>query len=218
MGNSGTLIRMLSLGVVQRSTASCLRLVALMLAIMPAAHIAHADVVLVGGKITGQVGLSGETFATGSLYASWSGGNSSVALTNGDTSYTIGVGAGVPVTLYYYLNSFQNTSNAQLFGQRSNIPALAADETRTVDLMRPAGRIRRCHRRHGRADPNVDVVVSVAGRIFQGNCHHDWRYQRDPTDAGSFEHGGERHRHAACRRRMRCAGHPGAAQATSVSK
>ncbi len=104
---------------------------------------AHADVILEGGgKLIGQVGLAGETFGSGSVTANWSGGSNSINLTNGDSSYTIGVSADTPISLYYYLYSFQNTSNAYLYGYRNNIPALAVDETRTLDLTRAAGRVR----------------------------------------------------------------------------
>jgi hypothetical protein len=107
----------------------------------------QADVILDPPNLVGNVGLSGETFGSGSVNVSWGSGSISNPLTSGDTAYALRANTGtpLPLSLTAYMYSFQS-SGAQLSQTISGIPALdpnnPADNPRTLNLMRNSGRIR----------------------------------------------------------------------------
>jgi Thrombospondin type 3 repeat len=104
----------------------------------------QADVILEGtdASLSGTVGLEGETSASGNVTVYWNGGNNQIALTSSSSAYSIGAKSGNTLGLYSYQYGFQNTSSAYLQYNRWNIPALAADENRVLNLRRASGRIR----------------------------------------------------------------------------
>jgi hypothetical protein len=109
-----------------------------------AARLAVPDTVILDpdpiGTVTGTVGLTGETFAYGYTYSS-AGNIGYSASVPSSGAFTISVGAGNPFSITTYLYQFQNTPGAQLSHTVHNQPALALNETRTLDLRRNSGRV-----------------------------------------------------------------------------
>lgn len=102
----------------------------------------QADVILDEPNLKGTVGLTGESFGSGQVYAFWNGGSINTQLTNGDTDFALRVEPGKTSSLSVYMYSFQNTPGAQLNQYLTGIAALGPAEVRTLDLKREAGRIR----------------------------------------------------------------------------
>ncbi|MCI5162843.1 MAG: hypothetical protein D3917_12675 [Candidatus Electrothrix sp. AX5] len=101
----------------------------------------RADVILDEPNLVGSVGLTGETFGSGSVNVSWSGGSVSNPLTSGDTEYALRADIEKPLTLRAYMYSFAD-SGARLYQYINGIPALGDTEKRTLNLARNSGRIR----------------------------------------------------------------------------
>ncbi len=102
----------------------------------------QADVILDEPNLKGTVGLTGESFGSGQVYAYWNGGSINTQLTNGDIDFALRVEPGKTSSLSVYMYSFQNTPGAQLNQYLTGIAALGPAEVRTLDLKREAGRIR----------------------------------------------------------------------------
>lgn len=129
-----------------RSVGFTLKCAAFALAVVIAgspATTAHGDIILDPPNLTGQVGLEGETFASGSVTVFPSGTSSlSTSLVNGDSDFALLVEPGRTFSLSVSLSSFQHTNNAFYSMSRSSLPALANGEVRNLDLVLPAGRLR----------------------------------------------------------------------------
>ena len=100
-----------------------------------------ADVILDGPNITGSVGLTGETFGSGSVSVSPIGFSSvGTPLVNG--SFALRIEPGVGFHLSASMSSFQNASNGSVSINRFNQTALAIGEVRNFDLVQASGRVR----------------------------------------------------------------------------
>lgn len=108
-----------------------------------AAPPAHAQIILDGPNLTGNVGLVGETFGSGQVTFNWSGGSVYVPLVNAGTTFSVRVQPDVPLSGYVYMYSFQNTTNAYLYHYFYNLagPTASATTPLQIDLRRSAGRI-----------------------------------------------------------------------------
>jgi hypothetical protein len=99
-----------------------------------------ADVIIIPdpgfGSVSGQIGLTGETFASGTVYGGGLGSNFA-----SDGLYGLSILAGSNYYLEFYMYNFQNTNNFRLRYRSPNNSALADGETRTFDLQRTSGRI-----------------------------------------------------------------------------
>ena len=85
----------------------------LLLAVWMSAGTANSDIVLDPPNLTGQVGLEGETFGSGTVSVSPVGqGGLSAPLVNGDTDFAFRIEPGHTFSLSVSLSSFQNTSSA----------------------------------------------------------------------------------------------------------
>lgn len=107
-------------------------------------HEVPADVILDEPNLEGSVGLANETFGSGDVRASWSGGYVTNPLTSGDTKYALRADIGKTLSLRAYMSSFSN-SGARLYQYINGIPALEdipQDKPRTLNLARESGRIR----------------------------------------------------------------------------
>ena len=142
---------------------------------------AYGDIILDPPNLTGQVGLQGETFASGSVSVSPSGLSSlSTPLVNGDSDFAFFVEPGRTFSLSVSLSSFQSTNNAFYSMSRSGLQALTTGEVRNLDLVLPSGRLRgsvnvtggtllsfnlRAQRSIGNEFRNGSVTTSAAGAV-----------------------------------------------------
>lgn len=115
----------------------------------------QADVILDEPNLEGNVGLTGtyatstgltktETFGSGTVTVSWSGGSVSNPLSSADTDYALRADFGETLSLRADMYSFAS-SGARLIQSISGIPELEdiqQDKPRTLDLARESGRIR----------------------------------------------------------------------------
>ena len=104
----------------------------------------RADVILDEPNLKGTVGLAGETFGSGSVTVSWSGGSVSNPLSSGDSDFALRADLDKRLNLCAYMYSFAS-SGARLYQYINGISALEnilQDKPRTLDLMRDSGRIR----------------------------------------------------------------------------
>jgi hypothetical protein len=109
---------------------------------LPMASANADDVVLDPDAIVeGTVGLYGEAFASGNLYAYPDGASQSSSSFGSDGQFSIGLPLGKSFRLYAYMFNFQGTGNARVTHDIRNLPALADGESRTIDLRRASGRI-----------------------------------------------------------------------------
>ncbi len=114
-----------------------------------------ADVILDEPNLVGSVGLTGtyldpvssssqvETFGSGNVTVSWSGGSVSNPLISGDTDYALRADIDKTLSLKAYMYSFA-PSGARLYQYINGIDQLLdipQDKPRTLDLARDSGRI-----------------------------------------------------------------------------
>lgn len=104
----------------------------------------RADVILDEPNLKGTVGLAGETFGSGSVTVSWSGGSVSNPLSSGDSDYALRADIEKTLNLRAYMYSFAS-SGARLYQYINGISALEdtpQDKPRTLNLVRNSGRVR----------------------------------------------------------------------------
>jgi hypothetical protein len=89
----------------------------------------------------GVVGLYGEAFASGYMYAYPDGATSSFASFGSDGQFSIGVPAGKGFRLFANMQNFQGTGNARVTHEIRNLPPMAEGEIRSIDLRRASGRV-----------------------------------------------------------------------------
>ena len=103
----------------------------------------NGQIVLNGPNVSGTVGLAGETFASGSLFFSWSGGSVQVQLADGDSDFSVRVEPDKVLSASVSMNYFQNATNAHVYHSIWNVtgPSASATSPLQLNLVRPSGRI-----------------------------------------------------------------------------
>jgi hypothetical protein len=128
------------MSVRRASTVFCL---AVLIWLAGGAQAVRGQIILDGPNISGTVGLTGETFASGNVNVYWSGGNAQVQLVNGDTDFSVRVDPDKVLSANVSMHSFQNATNAHLYQYLYNVtgPASSATAPLQMDLSRTGGRI-----------------------------------------------------------------------------
>jgi hypothetical protein len=120
------------------------------------ATVLHADVILDPPNLKGTIGLTGETFSSAYVYASWEGGEVDTSLPSGDTDFALRVEPGKTSNLRVRMLSFQDTPNALIDQYIDNVAPIGEGQERNLSLVRDAGRI------HG----NINVVAGSVKNIY----------------------------------------------------
>ena len=116
---------------------------AVLLGVMAGAGDARGQIVLDGPNLDGRIGLGQEVFASAYVSASWSGGNISIQLVNGDSTFSARVGTDALLSFSVNYSGLQAGTNASLWQGFYSIPGPSSSATAplAIDLSRNAGRI-----------------------------------------------------------------------------
>jgi len=126
----------------RRHTAAVVSL-ALLLTFTGAATRTHGQIILDGPNVTATVGLTGQTYGSGWITFSWSGGSVQTQLVNGDTEVSMRVEPGKVLAASVSMYSFQGGTNASVHHYVSNLtgPSPTATSPLAINLVRASGRI-----------------------------------------------------------------------------
>ncbi|MCZ6678310.1 MAG: thrombospondin type 3 repeat-containing protein [Candidatus Poribacteria bacterium] len=131
------------LGAKNRIATIIMAGIASVILVATTAQPSQAQIILDGPNLSGNVGLNGETFGSGSINFSWSGGSVNVSLPSGKTDFLVRVEPDKTIRAGVDMRNFAGGTNASVFFSKINItgPLSSDTEPLNVDLRRDAGGI-----------------------------------------------------------------------------